>query len=130
MYVYILLCSDNSYYTGVTSDLEKRLQQHDQRVFPRCYTYKKGPLKLVFYQLFNGPLSAIAFEKKLKGWSRAKKSALINNNWETLQDLSRCNNKTNYKNANAHTSTPLSMTTTTTPPEKNEKQDRNVIKGN
>lgn len=112
MYVYILLCSDNSYYTGITGDLEKRLQQHNQGTFPSCYTYKRGPLKLVFYQIFNGSLSALAFEKKLKGWSRAKKSALINNNWEALPYLAKYNNKTNYKNTYAYAVTPLSMTAT------------------
>jgi putative endonuclease len=111
MYVYILLCSDNSYYTGITGDLEKRLQQHNQGTFPSCYTYKRGPLKLVFYQVFNGSLPALAFEKKLKGWSRAKKNTLINNNWEALPDLPKYN-KSNYKNAYAYASTPFSMTPT------------------
>jgi putative endonuclease len=94
MYVYILLCSDNSYYTGVTNDLEIRLEHHNRGVFKSCYTFKKRPLKLIYYQLFDGPLSAIAFEKKLKGWNRAKKEALINSNWETLKELAKFKNAT------------------------------------
>lgn len=113
MYVYILLCADNSYYVGVTNDLEMRFEQHVQGVFKGCYTYKKRPLKIVYYVLFDGPNSAIAFEKKLKGWSRAKKTALINSNWEALVKLADCKNESNYKNANAHTSTSLSMTSNT-----------------
>lgn len=120
MYVYILLCSDKSYYTGVTNNLEVRFEQHKQGLFQNCYTYKKRPLELVYYQLFDGPVSAIAFEKKIKGWNRAKKTALINNNWEILKDLAKCNNETNFKNADAHTSTPLSMTACTQPSFKND----------
>lgn len=110
MYVYILLCSDESYYTGVTNCLEMRLEQHEQGVFKTCYTYKRRPLKIVYYELFNGPLSAIAFEKKLKGWSRAKKEALINGKWEDLKELAKCNNETDFQNFDPHTSTLLSIT--------------------
>ncbi len=67
MYVYILQCSDGSYYTGVTNDLEKRFQEHVLGVFTNCYTYKRRPLEIAYYALFDGPTSAIAFEKKLKG---------------------------------------------------------------
>jgi putative endonuclease len=98
MYVYILQCSDDSLYTGVTNNLETRLEQHLQGLNRNCYTFKRRPLKLVYYEIFNEPLSAIAFEKKLKGWTKAKKIALIENNWERLKALSACTNETNYKN--------------------------------
>ncbi len=97
MYVYILKCSDNSYYVGVTNDLEMRFEQHQQGIITSCYTFKRRPLEIVYYELFDGPNSAIAFEKKLKGWSKAKKEALINSNWVRLKELSECKNFTNYK---------------------------------
>jgi putative endonuclease len=109
MYVYVLLCSDNSYYTGVTNNLELRFEQHKQGVEKACYPYKRRPLKIVFYELFDGPLKAIAFEKKIKGWSRAKKKALIENNWISLKDLSECKNITNSK-VQMGTSATLSVT--------------------
>ena len=46
--VYILFCADNSYYTGLTNDLEKRLWQHETGYFPKCYTFKRRPIKLVW----------------------------------------------------------------------------------
>lgn len=97
MYVYILLCSDKSYYTGVTNDLEHRLLQHHQGVNMGCYTFERRPLELMYFQIFDGPISAIAFEKKLKGWSRKKKQALIDENWPIIQELAICKNKTNHE---------------------------------
>jgi len=55
-------------------------------------------LEIVFYELFNDPLSAIAFEKKLKGWSKKKKQALINSDWAKLKDLAICKNHSHFKN--------------------------------
>ncbi len=96
-YVYILKCSDNSYYTGITSRLDKRFQEHELGKYKKCYTYKRRPLELKFQQVFNDVLQAIYFEKKIKGWSRAKKKALIENDLEQLQLLSECRNATHYK---------------------------------
>ena len=98
MYVYILKCNDESYYTGVTNNLERRLSEHNTGLNIGCYTYSRRPLKLEFYEIFNSPSSAIAFEKKLKGWSRAKKKALIDKNWEKLQELAKCRNETSHEN--------------------------------
>jgi putative endonuclease len=98
MYVYILQCNDNSYYTGVTNNLDRRLSEHNAGLNIGCYTYSRRPLKLEFYEIFDSPASAIAFEKKLKGWSKAKKKALIDKNWEKLHDLSRCRNETSHEN--------------------------------
>jgi len=88
MYVYIIQCSDNSYYTGVTNDLDWRLQQHNEGTDTNAYTYKRRPVKLVFYEMFQNPTDAIAFEKQVKGWRRAKKEALINRRWDLLPELS------------------------------------------
>ena len=80
-FVYILLCSDNSYYTGITNNLQKRFYEHKEGTDPKAYTFKRRPLKLVFYETFNDVNQAIAFEKQVKGWRRAKKEAIINDNW-------------------------------------------------
>ncbi|HLC82511.1 MAG TPA: GIY-YIG nuclease family protein [Bacteroidia bacterium] len=99
MYVYILKCSDDSFYIGVTNDLEMRFEQHIQGINRNCYTFSRRPLEIVFYELFNDPLSAIAFEKKLKGWSKVKKQALVEKNWDRLKVLSICKNDSHSKNA-------------------------------
>lgn len=100
MYVYILQCSDGTYYIGVTNNLEKRFQEHQQGINRNCYTFTRQPIKIVYYEMFNNPVSAIAFEKKLKGWSRKKKEALINKDYESLPKLS-----INTKKAIAQSST-------------------------
>ena len=83
-YVYILLCSDKSYYTGVTSNLEYRLLQHHSGDIAECYTYSRRPLKLVFFQDFQDVNEAIEREKQIKGWTRRKKKALIDKNMNDL----------------------------------------------
>jgi len=99
MKVYILKCSDGSYYTGVTSDLEKRLKQHEDGAFWYCYTFDKRPIQLMFYREFDDNMEAIAFEKRVKGWSRAKKEALINGDIAKLKELSR--SKSNASSSSA-----------------------------
>jgi putative endonuclease len=97
-YVYVLKCSDNSYYTGVTNNLEKRFSEHEEGHNPKSYTFSRRPLGLMFFETFNNPTDAIAFEKKVKGWSRKKKEALIERNWDKLKQLSICKNSTSHKN--------------------------------
>ena len=96
-YVYILKCSDSSYYIGITNDLDRRFKEHKYGKNKDCYTYNRRPLELKFHQEFNDVLQAIYFEKKIKGWTRAKKLALINNDYDMLQILSECRNATHYK---------------------------------
>ena|ERR1700733_10813680 len=88
-FVYILLCSDNSYYTGVTNDIDRRLYEHVSGLDPKSYTFKKRPVKLVFQESFNDINQAIAFEKQIKGWKRSKKEAIINGDWHLLPELSK-----------------------------------------
>jgi putative endonuclease len=73
MYVYILKCSDNSYDTGVTNNIERRVAEHNSGLNTACYTYARRPLKLVYSEKFQTAIEAISMEKKLKGWSRKKK---------------------------------------------------------
>lgn len=95
-FVYVLRCSDGSYYTGVTNDWEARLAQHQNGEDTSCYTYKRRPLKLVHLAEFRDVLDAIAFEKQVKGWSRKKKEALIRKEYEKLPELASCLNATNF----------------------------------
>jgi len=98
LYVYILCCSDHSFYTGVTNSVENRLKEHNKGINPDCYTYSRRPVELVYYEYFSDYNQAIAFEKRIKKWSRAKKQALISGDWDKLRILSRCNNSTNSGN--------------------------------
>ena len=95
-YVYILQCSDDSYYTGVTNNLERRLGEHETGKSQKSYTATRLPLKLVYYEIFDRAMKAIKFEKQVKGWSRKKKEALIERNWSKLKELSACKNSSHY----------------------------------
>ena len=96
-YVYIIKCSDNSFYTGITNNLDKRFQEHILGKHKDCYTYKRRPLELKFHETFNDVLQAIYFEKKIKKWTHKKKQALIDGNFNRLQILSERRNATHYK---------------------------------
>lgn len=88
-FVYILKCSDNSYYTGFTNNIERRLAEHLNGVNTNCYTFNKRPLSLVWFEMFNDVNNAIFLEKQIKGWSRRKKEALINQDWDKLVAYSK-----------------------------------------
>ena len=83
-YVYILECSDQSFYIGISSTIEQRLNEHQRGLYKESYTYSRRPIVLKWIQAFADPEQAIAFEKQLKGWSRRKKIALINEDWDKL----------------------------------------------
>jgi putative endonuclease len=97
MWVYILKCSDGSYYTGVTNNLSRRVIEH-QNGGHEGYTSVRLPVELVFSQEINNPLEAIAAEKQIKKWSRAKKEALIKADFNLLHKLAECKNESNFKN--------------------------------
>ncbi len=86
--VYILLCSDDSYYTGVAEDLDYCLWQHETGFFPDCYTYSRRPVQLIWNKYFENHSEAMDFERQIKGWSGKKKEALINNEIDGLKRLS------------------------------------------
>jgi putative endonuclease len=87
--VYILLCADDSYYVGITNNLKIRLWQHETACNPESYTAQRLPVKLVYQELVQGPLTAIKREKQLKTWSREKKEALINGNLNLLKQKAK-----------------------------------------
>lgn len=88
-YVYILKCADNSYYTGHTDDLEKRLAQHQQRYFKSCYTANRLPVELIYCQGFPTREEALASERQIKGWSRKKKEAMMRGDWNEVSRLAQ-----------------------------------------
>ncbi len=89
IHVYMLRCSDGSYYVGLTrAGLEKRLFEHSTGVF-KGYTSTRRPLTLVWSQEFLSLVDAIVLERKLKGWRREKKEALIRCDYQLLPELSR-----------------------------------------
>ena len=82
--VYILKCSDESYYVGHTDQIEQRISQHKQG-FIDGYTSQRLPVELVFMQYFGTRAEALVSEQKIKNWSRKKKEALIQRDWESLK---------------------------------------------
>jgi len=75
-YVYILTNKSNTLYIGVTNDLIRRLYEHKNKLAPG-FTRKYNINKLVYYEVFDGPETAIRKEKEIKGWNRKKKIELI-----------------------------------------------------
>ncbi len=88
-YLYIVKCCDGSFYVGTArSGLETRIAQHNAGTFPG-YTESRRPVELVFSQWFDRVTDAIEAERKLKGWSRAKKEAFIRGDTQLLHQLSK-----------------------------------------
>jgi predicted GIY-YIG superfamily endonuclease len=87
-FAYILQCSDRSYYTGHTDDLERRMAQHHDGTFAG-YTHDRRPVELVWVEEFPSRYEALEAEQKIKGWSREKKQALIRRDWSAVQKLAR-----------------------------------------
>lgn len=97
-YVYILLCSDKSYYTGITNNVLRRFNEHRSGLHQKSYTFSRRPLELLFTREYPRPMMAIRFEKQVKRWSRAKKEALIKGDFDELKRLARCRSKTGKTN--------------------------------
>ena len=87
-WVYILECADNSYYTGCTTNLCKRVYEHKKGIYGG-YTSKRRPVKLLWYEEFRDLSRAIDAERQIKGWSRAKKEALMNDDFALLKELAQ-----------------------------------------
>lgn len=88
-YVYILKCSDNTYYTGITSNLNKRILEHQSGKHLNSYTFKRRPVSVEFFCEFTNVDLAIKTEKQIKKWSQQKKEALINNEFDKLPNLAK-----------------------------------------
>lgn len=95
-FMYILECSDGSYYTGSTIDLERRLFQH-QNKYGANYTKKFGEVRLVYCEEYKRIDLAFYREKQVQGWSHAKKKALIERDLLELHNLAECRNASHWK---------------------------------
>ena len=86
--VYILECADGSFYVGSTANLEFRLRAH-RSGRASTFTSRRLPVTLVFQELHSEPKDALAREKQIKRWSRAKKAALITGDLIALHSHAR-----------------------------------------
>lgn len=93
LFVYIVECNDSSFYTGVTNALDRRIDEHNEGTNKKAYTYRRRPVKLVYFEDHSDPYYAIAREKQIKGRTRKKKIAMIEGNWDKLPELSKRNKK-------------------------------------
>jgi predicted GIY-YIG superfamily endonuclease len=97
-WVYILKCSDESYYTGSTSAIDTRIAQHELGTHDG-YTASRRPVQLVWTEQFPDMSQAVALERQIKRWTRKKKEALIRGDFDALHYLSACGNETHYENS-------------------------------
>jgi putative endonuclease len=90
----MLLCRGGAYYVGLSQiNLEQRVAEHNAGTYDG-WTKSRRPVKLVWCDRFQLLTEAIAVERKLKGWTRAKKEALIRGDLDALHELARCRNAT------------------------------------
>lgn len=89
-FVYILRCADGSYYVGSArrETLDKRLGEHHAGTYPG-YTSRRRPVSLVYAEQIERIVDAIACERRIKGWTRVKKEALMRGDWTVLQQLAK-----------------------------------------
>ncbi len=88
--VYILRCADGSYYVGITRrSIEERVSEHQQGFDRLSYTFGRRPVQLAHSEAYERIDEAIAAERRMKGWSRAKKEAYMRGEFERLCRLSR-----------------------------------------
>jgi putative endonuclease len=90
VFVYMLRCADGSYYVGSATgdELQPRIDQHNAGTF-KGYTFSRRPVVVVWCDYFDRITDGIAAERQLKGWSRAKKEALIRSDWAAVQAAAR-----------------------------------------
>ncbi len=87
-WAYMLHCADRSFYVGHTDDLEHRMAQHQHGEI-KGYTSTRLPVTLVWSAEFTTRYEALSAERQIKGWSRAKKLALIRGDWNLISALAR-----------------------------------------
>ena len=100
-YVYILLCSNGKYYTGSTTDLQKRLAEHQEGCGAN-FTRKYLPFQLVYVETFKTVDEAFTREKQIQGWSHKKKEALIRSDFNSLKKFSECENASHVNSVYSH----------------------------
>jgi putative endonuclease len=96
--VYILECSDCTYYTGLTRNLEGRVYEHETGVHPDSYTFSRRPVKLVWSIVTESYQEAFQWERRIKGWSRVKKEALIRGDIDAIHEIVKSERKRRDQN--------------------------------
>ena len=96
--IYILKYSDGTYYTGLTKELDDRVQEHQIGAHPESYTYTRRPVELVWSEILESYPEAFRWERQIKGWSRAKKEALIRGDIERIHEIVKTERKRREKN--------------------------------
>jgi putative endonuclease len=88
--IYILRCADGRYYTGITRrPVDERVSEHAQGLIKGCYTESRLPVALVFSEYYERVDEAVAAERRIKGWSRAKKEAMMRGDFVALSALAK-----------------------------------------
>ena len=87
-WVYMLRCADASYYVGHSDDLERRIAEHQSGTIPG-HTRNRRPVTLAYSQSFPTRTEALESERRIKGWRRAKKEALIAEDWDRISELAK-----------------------------------------
>jgi predicted GIY-YIG superfamily endonuclease len=95
--IYILKCSDGSYYTGLTRELDARIQEHQTGAHPDSYTFRRRPVQLVWSEVVESYQEAFQWEHQIKGWSRAKKEALIRGDVDGIHEIVKAERKRREK---------------------------------
>ena len=88
-YLYILKCSDGSLYIGTTHDPDRRLHEHQTGADPKAFTASRRPVERIHVEPFESENDALAAERKIKKWSRAKKLAYIAGDWQQVSLLAK-----------------------------------------
>jgi putative endonuclease len=92
--IYILRCADGSYYTGVTRrSVDERVSEHALGLDEGCYTFRRRPVTLVHAEHYSRIVDAVATERRIKGWSRAKKEAYMLGDYAALVALAKRSGK-------------------------------------
>ena len=114
-FAYILRCRDGSYYVGHSDNLDARVAQHQAGAISG-YTHSRRPVELVWSQAFPDRDSAFRAERQIKGWSRAKKEALVRGDWAAVQRLAKKSFDTPLRQSSAATQDERVKTTKAPPP--------------
>ena len=96
--IYILKCSDGTYYTGLTKELEARIQDHQAGARSDAYTFNRRPVELVWSIVTESYQEAFQWEHRIKGWSRRKKEALIRGDIDGIHEIVKSERQTREKN--------------------------------
>jgi len=91
--IYILRCSDGTYYTGLAKDLDYRLWEHQTGANADSYTFRRRPVKLEWSIVTESYQEAFQWEHRIKGWSRAKKHALICGDFDAIHEIVKSERK-------------------------------------